>query len=121
MFREARKTEQIGTNVLPNSCIRTVFLLVIYDMFIRIAYNLEKIVCFRLRDESLVSKLILRMEAYLEKTSDVEMVSKIYLLRIEHIYYKVRVDLSCTDGLFFPVCFLIREFAWETYSKGSSS
>eukprot|EP00794_Sanderia_malayensis_P014237 gene14237-15722_t len=64
----------------------------LYSEFIKILQNTD---CHsteyvdRLRDESLLSQLILRMQAYLESNSNAELISKAYLLRIEHIYYKL--------------------------------
>lgn len=43
----------------------------------------------RLRDEAVLTKIILRMQSYLEKHSTPDLISKVYLLRIEHIYYKL--------------------------------
>ena len=54
----------------------------------------------RLRDEAVLTKIILRMQSYLENHSTPDLISKVYLLRIEHIYYKV-----CTSILQQLFCF----------------
>ncbi|EDO29638.1 predicted protein [Nematostella vectensis] len=43
----------------------------------------------RLKDEKTVTDIIKRLQAYLEKNGTREELCRIYLRRIEHIYYKV--------------------------------
>ncbi|XP_065054309.1 eukaryotic translation initiation factor 3 subunit C-like [Rhopilema esculentum] len=67
----------------------------LYTEFLKILQNTD---CHsteyvdRLRDEALLTKIILRMQSYLEKTSTTDLISKMYLLRIEHIYYKLDMN-----------------------------
>lgn len=44
--------------------------------------------CFRLKDEKLVSTIIDKVQEYLERKGTVSELCRIYLRKIEHLYYK---------------------------------
>ena len=50
--------------------------------------------CHRLKDERTVCKLLEKLEKYIEKKGTTEEMCRLYIKRIEHIYYRVCIT-SC--------------------------